>query len=103
MQMSTTRHSSTISMVLTGAYLTSSGDRSAVLAAATCTGGVSSGCIGDGSGNASSTIAAGSAEATTVLSVAVFVTGSATVATSVLATAALPIVAACGALARSAS
>ena len=91
-------------MVLTGASLTSSWRWIGRVRGRHLLGGVSGGSIGDGSGNASSTVAAGSAEATTVLSRAIFVTGSAAVATSALATtAALPVVAACGAFARSAS
>src|SRR5690349_10684548 len=101
MQMSTTRHSSTISIVLAGVSLISSGGRSAVLAAATCMDGVSGGCTGDESGNVSSTDDAGSAEASAVLSATVFATGSAVGATSALATALT--VAACGAFARWAS
>src|SRR6202790_2184175 len=67
---------------------------------ATCTGGRSAG-ICDGSGNAASTIDSGSYEAT-ILPVAIPVADSAAVATSVLATAALPIAVACGASASSA-
>src|SRR5258705_2292055 len=89
MQMSTTRHSSTISMVLTAVSLTSVGTGSGVFAVASCTGGVSGGRIGDGSGNAASTVDAGSTEATTIVSGAVSVTGAAAIATSPLATAAL--------------
>src|ERR1700704_6792662 len=66
----------------------------------TCTGGRSAG-ICDGSGNAASTIDSGSYEAT-ILPVAIPVADSAAVATSVLATAALPIAVACGASASSA-
>src|ERR1700722_19042529 len=62
---------------------------------ATCTGGRSAG-ICDGSGNEASTIDSGSYEAT-VLPVAIPVADSAAVPTSVLATAALPIVFACAA------
>src|SRR3984893_3722067 len=67
---------------------------------ATCTGGRSAG-ICDGSGNAASTIDSDSYEAT-ILPVAIPVADSAAVATSVLATAALPIAVACGASATSA-
>src|ERR1700716_1918381 len=67
---------------------------------ATCTGGRSAGTC-DGSGNAASTIDSGSYEAT-ILPVAIPVADSAAVATSVLATAALPIAVACGASASSA-
>src|SRR5882762_9637647 len=58
------------------------------------TGGGVSGSICDGSGNAATTIDSGLSEAA-VVSVAVPVTGSAAVATSALATAALPIAIAC--------
>src|SRR6202035_4473344 len=61
---------------------------------ATCTGGRSAG-ICDGSGNAASTVDSGSYEAT-ILPVAIPVTDSAAVATSLLATAALPIAVAWG-------
>src|ERR1700680_33133 len=67
---------------------------------ATCTGGMSAG-VCDGSGNAASTIDSGSYEAT-ILPVAIPVTDSAAVATSVLAAAALPIAVACGGPASSA-
>src|SRR5258708_27830418 len=86
-QMSTTRHSSRISMEL-AASLTSFGAGSGVLAVATCTGGDSGGGICDEFGNAASTIDSGSSEAG-VMSVAVPVTDSAAVATSALATSAL--------------
>src|SRR5260370_2614701 len=66
----------------------------------TCTGGRSVGLC-DGSGNAASTIDSGSSEAI-ILPVAIPVADSAAVATSVLATAALPIAVACGASASSA-
>src|SRR6266849_9651203 len=95
MQISANRHSSRISMELT-ASLTSFGTASDGFAVATCTGGRSAGSICDGSGNAASTIDSGSYEAT-VLPVAIPVTDSAAVATSVLATEALPIAVAFGA------
>ncbi len=98
MQVSTTRHSSRISMRPT-ASLTPFGIRSDGFAVATCTGGKSAGSICDGSGNAATTIDSGLSEAA-VVSVAVPVTGSAAVttsalATAALATAALPIAIAC--------
>src|SRR6266851_5547856 len=61
-----------------------------------CTGGKSADSVCDGSGNAATTIDSGSYEAT-VLPVAIPVTDSAAVATSVLATEALPIAVAFGA------
>src|SRR6202051_3417090 len=100
MQISATRHSSRISIELT-VSLTSFGTASDGFAVATCTGGRSAGSICDGSGNAASTIDSGSYEAT-VLPVAIPVTDSADVATSVSATAALPIAVACGGPASSA-
>ncbi len=100
MQMSATRHSSMVSMVLTAA-LASSGSGSGVFAVATCTGGVSGGRICDGSGNAAQMIDSGSSEAA-VVSVDMLFTDSATVATSALATAVLLTALACGASARSA-
>src|ERR1700719_3602255 len=101
MQTSATKHSSRISIELT-ASLTSFGAASDGFAVATCSRGRSADSISDGSGNAASTIDSGSNEAT-ILPVAVPVTDSAAVATSVLATAALPIVVACGGAANSAS
>src|ERR1700692_4563351 len=98
MQLSATRHSSRISMDLAGS-LTSFGTGSGVLAVATCTGGVSGGSICDEAANAASTIDSGSSDAA-VVSVAVCVTGSAAVATSALATAALLIWGAWGTSAR---
>src|ERR1700736_4002816 len=95
MQMSATRHWSTFSMVLTVA-LASSGTGSDVFASATCTGGVSGGRICDGSGNAAQMIDSSSSEAA-VVSVAIPFTGSATVATSALATAMSLAAVACGA------
>src|SRR6266705_2125620 len=95
MQMSATRHSSGISMELT-ASLASFGTGSGVLAVATCTGGVSGGGICDESGNVASTIDSGSSE-TAAVSLAVPVTDSAAVATSALATTALPVAVASGA------
>src|ERR1700676_1209484 len=101
MQMSATRHSSRLSMDLT-VSLASFGTGSGVLAVATCTGGDSGGSICDKPGNAASTIDFGSSEAA-VVSVAVPVPDSAAVATSALATTALPIAVACGGSASSAS
>src|SRR5258708_15166483 len=89
--MSTTRHSSRISMEL-AASLTSFGTGSGVLAVATCTGGDSGGGICDEFGNAASTIDSGSSEAG-VMSVAVPVTDTAAIATSALATSVLATVA----------
>src|ERR1700692_4478993 len=100
MQISATRHSSRISIEPT-VSLTSFGTASDGFAVATCTGGGSAGSVCDGSGNAASTMYSGSYEAT-ILPVAIPVTDSAAVATSVLATAALPIAVACGGPASSA-
>src|SRR6266567_7389260 len=103
--MSATRHSSRISIGLTASLafsLASFGTGSGGLAVATCMGGVSGGIICDELGNAASTIDSGSSEAA-VVSMAVPVTDSAAVATSALATAALPIVVGCDASASSAS
>src|SRR6516165_1357874 len=98
MQMSAARHSSRTSMELTDA-LASLGIGSGVLAVATCTGGVSDGCICDESVNAASVIDSGSSEAVLV-SVAVTNAGA---AISELSTAAPPIAVACRASASSAS
>src|SRR6266702_1231921 len=100
MQMSVSRHSSGISMELT-ASLTSCTTGSGVLAVATCTGGDSCGSICE-LGDVASTIDSALSEAV-VVSVAVPVNDAAAVATSDLATVALPISVACGASAISAS
>src|SRR5271169_5657423 len=88
MQMSATRHSSRISILLT-ASLAPLANALGVLAVAACTGGVSGGSICDESVNAASTIDFGSSEAA-ALSVAIPLTNSAALETSTLPISVLP-------------
>src|SRR5215472_11075700 len=101
MQISTTRHSSTISMELAFSPAPL-GIRTGVRAVAACAGGVSGGCGCDESVEPASLIDRGASEPA-VASVAVAVTDSAIPAVSALSMAALPIAVACGASACSAS